>query len=154
MFAVRESGCICCHVSIHRQIHCSPLNDMPHYGMPEVRRRLANPGRRCCFSVSRLRPVKGEITALIQCLSDTGADPIIQAASLPATPRHPTHEHTPGTDTSCWPQLCRRLGRVCLYKCRHTFMHTQMVQVRIAQRNASVSWAVIQNHKSKGKHRY
>lgn len=120
--------------------------------------------RRCRSSVSRLRPVKGEITALIQCLSDTGADPVIQAApvcllqpaSLPAAPRHPTHEHTPVTDTSCRPQLCRRLGRVCLYKCRHTFMHTQMVQVRIAQaqRNASVSRAANQNHKSEGKQRY
>lgn len=102
------------HISIHRQIYVSPLNNGSHYGMPEVLTRLANP-RRCLnargeevpFLSFRAEASKGEITALIQCLSDTGADPLIQAApvcllqpaSLPASPRHPTptttHEHTP-----------------------------------------------------------
>lgn len=116
--------------------------------MPEVLTRLANPWQVLEREVRR-GPVsearQGQITALIQRLSDTGADPLIQPAPVcllqPGCQQALNTQHTrtrQGADTSCWPQLRRRPAPVCLHERRHAFMHAQMVHVRIAraQRNA------------------
>lgn len=170
MLAVTASGCICCHLSIHKQNHCSPLNDMPHYGMPEVLTRLANPGR--CLDVGWEEVPFLSFKAEAREGRDYSTNPMFvwhsrwshnpgccrlpspasEPASNPSPPNtraHAGHRHQ--LPTSAVSQTWS-----CVYKCRHTFMHTQMVQVRIAQaqRNASVSRAANQNHKSEGKHRY
>lgn len=97
--------------------------------MPEVLTRLANPGR-CLKEVPGLsfkaEASEGQITALIQCLSDTGADPLIQPA--PTQERPPARSRAQqGADTSCWPQLRRSLAplrvsasadmHLCIYAC-------------------------------------
>lgn len=80
--------------------------------MPEVLTRLATPGR-CLKEVPGLsfkaEASEGQITALIQCLSDTGADPLIQPAPTQERAGAPTSTQQ-GADTSCWPQLRRSLA--------------------------------------------
>lgn len=91
--------------------------------MSEVLARLANPGR-CLKEVPGLgfkaEASEGQITALIQCLSDTGADPVIQPA--PTQERPPAgRRHQLLASAASQPQSPARFGER-----RHAFMHLCM----------------------------
>lgn len=66
---------------------------------------------------------EGQITALIQCLSDTGADPVIQPAPTQERPTARSRAQTPAAGLSC---VAASLPCVFRGERRHAFMHLCM----------------------------